>query len=263
MTAIVTLANVGRAGHVAKQADLVPRGVDHIVVALGDENEARAVKNYVPGSQLIAAGEANLALARNAGAREAIRRGHDELIFLDADCLAGEGLVDKYCGALAALPDAVVAGPVTYLPQGELRTHNPKPHPARPNPADGELVGADDYNLFWSLSFALTAATWARIEETFGGFDTAFAGYGGEDTDFAWNLRTHDFDFYWVGGAHAYHQWHPVSSPPWEHLDDILRNAAVFHRKWGTWPMEGWLREFEAAGAIEFVDNAWRRSPQT
>jgi len=45
----------------------------------------------------------------------------------------------------------------------------------------------------------------------------------------------------WVGGARAYHQHHPVSSPPVEHLDDILRNGRLFHERWGEWPMTGWL----------------------
>ena len=43
-------------------------------------------------------------------------------------------------------------------------------------------------------------------------------------------------------GARAYHQHHPSSSPPVQHLADILRNGALFRRRWGRWPMEGWLR---------------------
>lgn len=255
MTAIITLANAARAEHVARQAGLIPDGVEHILVALADADE---LAQRLPGTRVVP-GEPNLALARNTGAAEAIARGHEELIFLDADCLPGPELLERYRDALAQEPQAVLAGPVTYLPEGELRTDNPQPHAARPNPPARELVRAEDYNLFWSLSFALTADTWQRIDGLFGGFDTAFSGYGGEDTDFAWNLREHGIEFIWVGGAHAYHQWHPVSSPPWEHLDDILRNASVFHSKWGTWPMEGWLRAFEDAGAIALIDGTWQR----
>ena len=53
-----------------------------------------------------------------------------------------------------------------------------------------------------------------------------------------------------LGGAARtrFIQYHPVSNPPIEHLDDILCNAAVFHRRWG--PMEGWLHEFENRGLI-------------
>jgi len=63
-----------------------------------------------------------------------------------------------------------------------------------------------------------------------------------------------------VGGAHAYHQWHPTTTPPWQHLDDILRNSATFARRWGEWPMAGWLRAFEAAGAIEWNGQGWART---
>jgi len=55
----------------------------------------------------------------------------------------------------------------------------------------------------------------------------------------------------WVGGADAFHQYHPVSDPPVEHIDDILRNATLFHQRWGWWPMQGWLRDFENRGLIQ------------
>lgn len=119
---------------------------------------------------------------------------------------------------------------------------------------------ADNYDLFWSLSFAVRAETWQGIAERFGGFDPGFSGYGGEDTDFARNLAAHGIELYWVGGAHAFHQHHPVSSPPWEHLDDILANTAYFRSKWGEDAMVGWLEQFAAAGAIERVDGTWRRT---
>jgi hypothetical protein len=52
----------------------------------------------------------------------------------------------------------------------------------------------------------------------------------------------------WLGGAPAYHQYHPVQDPPVQHLHDILRNAALFHRRWGEWPMQGWLHAFAGLG---------------
>ncbi|MCP3426502.1 galactosyltransferase-related protein [Rothia sp. AR01] len=133
-----------------------------------------------------------------------------------------------------------------------------RPHPARPAPADGvELdAAAEEYDLFWSLSFALTAGTWERI----GGFDEAFEGYGAEDTDFGWRARARGVPMAWVGGAQAYHQWHPTSKPPWRHLDDILRNGEVFARRWGAWPMEGWLRAFAEAGAVRRTAEGWVRA---
>jgi GT2 family glycosyltransferase len=154
---------------------------------------------------------------------------------------------------------------VTYLEQGvapeDVRALDAltRPHPARPLPEDGEVQQADAaaYDLFWSLSFAVTASTWRSL----GGFSDAFQGYGAEDTDFAWRARANDVPLLWVGGAHAYHQWHPTSNPPWQHLDDILRNGATFARRWGRWPMGGWLEKFEAAGAIEWDGSGWRRNP--
>lgn len=260
--AVVTLADANRLDHLTHQVNLLAEGAHHITVALAD---ADRIARAVPKSDVVKleAPGRNLAAARNLAARTAIARGADVIIFLDADCVASSDLVTQYARALEHHPDAVVAGPVTYMGEGELRTVRPQPHPARPNPARGELELARDYNLFWSLSFALTASTWRRIEREFGGFDEGFAGYGGEDTDFAWQLREHGIELYWVGGAHAFHQWHPVSSPPFEHLDDILRNAAYFRDKWGEWPMQGWLDAFEEAGAISLIDGAYvRRSPR-
>lgn len=255
--AVLTLADANRTAHLANQVSLLPEGVEHITVALADVEELRRA---VPRSDVVKleAPGRNLAAARNLAARQAIERGAEILIFLDADCLASGDLVELYVRALREHPEAVVAGPVTYMNEAELRTVRPEPHPARPNPQRGEVVAADDYNLFWSLSFAMTAKTWERIDAGFGGFDPGFSGYGGEDTDFAWQLRAHGIDFCWVGGAHAFHQWHPVSSPPFEHLEDIVKNANFFHGKWGQWPMVGWLDAFEKAGAISLVDGTYQ-----
>nr|WP_231908548.1 glycosyltransferase [Corynebacterium mycetoides] len=254
--AVISLSDASRAAHLYNQVALLPVGADHLTVALAD---ADALRKAAPASHVVA-GEKNLAAARNLGARAAIERGAEILIFLDADCVASNDLINYYVEALAAHPDAVVAGPVTYMGPGELRTVDPDPHPGRPNPAPGRLDKAEDYNLFWSLSFAMRAETWRRIASGFGGFDPGFTGYGGEDTDFARNLDAHGIELYWVGGAHAFHQHHPVSSPPWEHLDDILANAAYFRSKWGEYPMEGWLEQFAAAGAISLVDGSWQRT---
>ena len=69
------------------------------------------------------------------------------------------------------------------------------PHPARPAPPDGDVVSSADYELFWSLSFALTAATWRRI----GGVCDRYYGYGAEDTDFAQTARAAGVPMRWVG----------------------------------------------------------------
>lgn len=263
----VTLASAARHEHVRRQQARLRTtepDVDRIVVWLDREPAPRHAYDAAIVHVPPAAGGLRLAAGRNAGARAAIARGADELVFLDADCVAGDALVTRYREAMRSAPRSLLAGPVTYLPDGvvvdaatDLRPLT-APHPARPAPADGTLVVADEAQrvLFWSLSFALTAATWDRI----GGFDEEYVGYGGEDTDFAMRSASAEVPFVWVGGAHAYHQHHPTSSPPWQHLDDILANGRRFADRWGSWPMAGWLQAFEAAGAIERSGDGWRRS---
>lgn len=256
---VVTLTDAGRLKHVTRQASCLPHTVRHIVVALGD---AEVLAAALPDSEVVALGEFSLAGARNLGgdlAAKGATEPDDMIVFLDADCLPGDEMLEYYRRALDAQPEAVVAGPVTYLADGVLRTSRPAPHPARPNPPAGTLLRADDrgYELFWTLSFALTADTWRRLRRTFGGFDKGYTGYGAEDTDFGQHLRANGFPLFWVGGADAYHQWHPVSDPPWEHFHDILRNAERFHEIWGFWPMSGWLEKFADEGAVEFRDGRW------
>ena len=114
---------------------------------------------------------------------------------------------------------------------------------------------AEDRRLFWSLSFAVTTPTWLRI----GGFHPAYVGYGGEDTDFSEQAHAAGVGMRWVGGADAFHQHHPISNPPTEHLQAILRNAQLFHQRWGWWPMTGWLEAFARAGLVQYDrDLGWR-----
>ena len=276
MTTLVTLADHRRAQRVANQHRALERiapTVRHGVVGLREEEFS------VPGVELIAhvnSPKPHLARARNLAGGWAAQAGDDEvIIFLDADCLPAPGLVERYEAALAEHPDAVVSGPVTYLAEGDsgdervasfvadpgLLIGLADPHEARPRLAENaQRVATDEeYSVFWSLTFALTGATWRRLRSEWGGFDEDFSGYGGEDTDFGWQLREHGVPLWWVGGAHAFHVWHPVSSPPWENLPDIVVNANVFHDKWGLWPMEDWLRTFERAGAVELHAGRWRQ----
>lgn len=271
-TGIVTLASQTRLAHLTRQEEwlraLAP-GAIRVVVQLDD----LSVPDLVEGAVRVVPGNDGLRLAagRNRGAAEAIARGADLLVFLDVDCLPHPRLLPLY--ERAALDVASVAGPallcgpVTYLPEGAIpegpadADRYVAPHPARPAPAAGVTQPArpDDWDLFWSLSFACTPATWTAV----GGFDESYEGYGGEDTDFAQRAALAGAALAWVGGADALHQFHPTSSPPWQHLDDILRNGRIFARRWGRWPMVGWLAAFADAGAIELVDGDWRRTDRS
>lgn len=257
--AVITVV-AGRHHHLRRQLDGIAsaptKADDHVIVAMNDETVHDIAREY-PATRVVdltcdpAALE--LARARNLGAHNAIRNGAELLVFLDVDCIPGPHMLDRY--RRAAVPRSserlLFCGPVTYLdPEqtGADLTHYTNPHPARPAPHDGEVVIDPEMTLFWSLSFAVTAASWRAL----GGFHTDYRGYGGEDTDFAMIASTKGFQIAWVGGAHAYHQNHPVSDPPVEHLADILRNAAVFHRRWGWWPMHGWLTAFREQGLIRY-----------
>jgi hypothetical protein len=68
-------------------------------------------------------------------------------------------------------------------------------------------------------------------------------------------------DLGWLGDARAYHQHHPTQDPPVQHLHAILRNARLFHERWGWWPMSGWLEAFAQRGLVELRDGAWRPVP--
>ena len=269
-TAVITVSH-GRHDHLERQEQLLyamnRRPDQRLVVAMNDPELARIVRpetvviehNHAPFRRGLP-----LAAARNTGAAAAIHAGAELLIFLDVDCLPGDQLVHFYERAAAIDPavDALYAGPVAYLPPpppegydlGRLGDHDF--HHARPAPAPGRWVRGGDHRLFWSLSFATTTAVWCRI----GGFCERYQGYGAEDTDFAMLARQAGVELTWVGGAAAFHQWHPTSSPPVHHLDDILRNGALFASRWGWWPMEGWLKQFEARDLIRSDgDGGWVR----
>lgn len=268
--AVVTVVH-GRHDHLAAQHRSLVLSTrppdDRVLVAMDDPALARWRPSgpFVPRVVEMArdARGLPLAAARNAGARAALDRGAEVLVFLDVDCLAAPGLVADYADAVTSDPQRIWCGPVTYLPPAraggyplaELDAWD-DPHPARPAPPPGGRIHEGDPDLFWSLSFAVHRDTWTRI----GGFCEEYVGYGGEDTDFARCAVAAGVGLGWTGAARAFHQHHAIESPPVRHLDDILRNGAVFHRRWGRWPMAGWLRAFEELGLVERRGDAWVRT---
>jgi GT2 family glycosyltransferase len=259
-TAVITVV-AGRHTHLARQERGLAAGSrrpdQRIVVAIDDPAVAAVLDDREPSPVVVAHPTDPLGLplaaARNAGAARALTAGADLLVFLDVDCIPGPDLVRRYEEVAAEGDRRLLCGPVAYLPPAPVGGYPATgldrlatPHPARPVPADGATADSDDHALFWSLSFAITAAVWREI----GGFTEDYVGYGGEDTDFGQSARALGIGLRWVGGGTAFHQHHPVSDPPHEHLDDILRNAAIFRRRWGWWPMTGWLAGFERLGLI-------------
>lgn len=268
VTAVVTIAR-GRHRHLGRQHQSLAAATppDHyVVVAMDDPALASWTPAVEPRPLVVPApGDPRglpLAASRNLGFRTAIALGAEVVVGLDVDCLVGPETVGAYLDVVQERPDVLWSGPTTYLPE-TARDCDPTdlaalddPHPARPAPAPGSIRVGGDPNHFWSLSFAAHADTWVRV----GGFCERYAGYGAEDTDFAHRWHRSGRPLGWVGDARTYHQHHPTEDPPTQHLDDILRNGAIFAAQWGRWPMEGWLAEFEARGLVERAPGgAWVR----
>lgn len=208
-----------------------------------------------------ASGHLPIAAGRNLGARRAIEQGADLLIFLDVDCIPTPLLISLYADAARLFPGAILSGAVGYLTEGAdafspTRTQEAYFHEFRPRLRPRQTENADPA-LFWSLSFAMTRNAWNRV----GGFCEDYVGYGAEDTDFAYIASRCGIPLLWVGGAEAFHQYHPIQSPPVEHLDDILRNGRLFASRWGFWPMTGWLEAFQSRGLVthDEATGDWQR----
>lgn len=272
--AVVTLV-AGRHRHLRAQQVSLWRGHRRpdlvVIAAMGDPDVGSIVDRREADHLLVEVSEADqgrglpLARARNVGAETAFAAGADLVVFLDVDCLASRTLLSGYEEAAIEHTDAdLLCGPVCYLPP--LRPGRAAytdadllagvPHPGRPAPGPGEILPCQDMRLFWSLSFATDRATWTRI----GGFNESYVGYGAEDTDLGQRAASAGVRCWWVGSAVAYHQWHPVSDPPVEHVESIVRNANIFRRRWGWFPMEGWLHAFEQRGLArrrQVSSSAW------
>lgn len=196
-----------------------------------------------------------LAAARNAAAYAATG---DHLLFLDVDCIPMRDLVKAMRDQLDRT-DGLTCAQVLYLGPTDARGAwsedelqcSAAPHPARPFPAAGTREEANP-GLFWSLVFGMRRASFIGMH----GFDEGFTGYGAEDTDFGFRAQRAAFPLIFMGGAGAFHQYHDVLDPPLQHLDDIVRNARLFHERWNVWPMEGWLQAFSAMGLISWSEKA-------
>jgi len=193
--------------------------------------------------------------ARNHGASHA--RGQ-HLTFADADTIP--------CPDFAALMhqaldrhDAALTAEIRYLPPG-VRYHGDfdaisaqaLPHPARPDAPMVDIELSLPHELLWGLSISLRRSTFTQV----GGFDERYGGYAGEDTDLAVALRALGRPAGVVGGTTVLHQHHDSWEPPLHQFAATVANAQVFRSKWGEWPMQGWLEQFEDLGLID-------RTPQS
>lgn len=199
-------------------------------------------------------GHLPLAAARNYAARLA---SGDVLVFLDVDCIPAAGAVGALADTVRRRPGSVVMGTPRYLVPGwAARSGTPDvpddgrlselsvPHPARAHLGEGP---SEQWHLVWTLVLALATGDMDRL----GGFDEGFAGYGAEDTDFAFRARDAGLALR-SSAATVFHQHHGVYRPPLPHLADIVVNARRFRHLHGLWPMEGWLGRFRDLGLVDW-----------
>lgn len=194
-----------------------------------------------------------LAQARNFATKQATG---EILIFLDVDCIPDQGAITAYQQGCNQAPTSIIMGAVRYL-QASLSENWTTPslvQQSQPN-ANRDISNLSalalepNYGLFWSLSFALRRPVFTRL----GGFSECYAGYGAEDTDFAWKARKQNIPLRWMPEAVAFHQYHSSSVPPWQHFEDIVANARTFYEYWGEWPMAGWLSTFTQTGYLKWT----------
>lgn len=228
-----------------------------IVVDMSSDPVAQPEAPFPVHVHRLQTGTLALAAARNLAARHA-RSAH--LLFLDVDCIPMAQCLGRM-GAVLDEDDALLCADIRYLGPDDARsTWNEdvllatgRPHPVRSFPATGTRRETNP-GLFWSLAFAIRRSRFDAL----GGFDEAFVGYGAEDTDFGFRAERAQTPLIFVGGAIACHQYHDSYDPPVQHLDDIVRNATIFHARWGWWPMQGWLDAFVAMGLVDYCDDGIR-----
>jgi GT2 family glycosyltransferase len=259
MISVLTIVR-NRAGHLAQLVEGLRRSTqppaELVVVDMASDPPVTIGKVDFPLRVVrLATQQLPLAEARNLAARQA---SSENLLFLDVDCIAMRALVGAMDAALDR-SDALICAEVLYLGPDDARGEwdeedlaaRGAPHPVRAFPAQG-LRAEPNPGLFWSLAFGIRRARF----EALGGFDEAYRGYGGEDTDFGFRADAAGLPLLFMGGPGAFHQHHPSPDPPLQHFGDIVRNAQIFRARWGFWPMAGWLQQFEAMGLVRIGDTA-------
>lgn len=265
----------GRRRHLLNQMAGLVRSVqlplEWVIVGMGEDVVVDAETEFPVriGKVDCDASHIPLAAARNRAAQLAAG---DGLLFLDVDCIPSVNLIQA-ASSLLSNRDGLWMGSIGYLPADWSQTCNgtsnqssiDEPriandlcrdedlesisvhHPLLPQLDTSDVIESGQYELFWSLCFAIRRKTYQKVL----GFDESFKGYGGEDTDFAFTARLLGVPFGFFG-AKAYHQHHTVCKPPLNHLESIVENAEAFKKKWGTWPMEKWLEQFDQSGFIKY-----------
>lgn len=246
------------------------------VIIVNDDSDKDVLASYpltikqIPTKSTATDGRFDIGCNRNLGAAAA---SNEAMIFLDVDCLVADDFIESLFERMTRHPTALLMGQPRYLtrPLSKIESRQLKQgklamatlnrlsilNPYRFNFSmqsydqkdndDKGIILTQDYGAFWSLCFGIYRDQFKQI----GGFDTAYIGYGAEDTDFAFMAKKLGIAFYLTNDL-VYHQQHSVHRPPINHLNSIVVNANRFYQKWQHWPMSGWLSEFAQLQLIEW-----------
>ena len=183
-----------------------------------------------------------LARARNAGARAAA---HGILVFLDGDVVAESGLLAAHARWHHAVADALTLGFCAYVSAAGIDAAAVRARPAslralfagraRDRPwlerhmaRTGDLTSGHD-DLFRAVTGHNLGISRAFFEEV-GGFDEAFARYGGEDTEFGYRVQMRGGLLVPVREAFAWHQGRFAEVREAKARDQALQHAKLAQR---------------------------------
>ena len=194
---------------IAAQAD----GVDMELVCIDDGSTPEFVERNRPIAdfgQYIVLGE-NVGRARVRNLFLQYTKG-DYLLFLDDDCIVGEGFMKRYDEVLRECPDVVVGGRV-YDPRFNDQAHRLRyTYGQRVECRTAEQRAREPHNSFMTNNFLVSRSLFEQIR-----FDERLAGYGHEDTLFGYRLRQQ--------GARIMHIENPVTNGDVETNDVFLRKS--------------------------------------
>ncbi|WP_018982483.1 glycosyltransferase family 2 protein [Salinimonas chungwhensis] len=207
-------------------------------------------KHFAIQHKFVANDQLPIPRARNKGLASALS---SHIVYLDVDCICGADTLARMVAALQ--PGRVVTTQIAHLQalaehtdyeRLAAQTVDQLDYPGVPLETDISM------SAFHTTAFALHAEDFNRT----GGFDESYSGFGVGDVDFAARCETSGIHLYILPDK-ILRQFHPRVEPPINHLSDIVHNAAIFKRKWGTYPVKNWLNQFADEGLIndDFNEN--------